>query len=192
MKLGHDHGHQQPLMGYSETYVKLAQYRKIFISEDVDDTMAAQLSALLLYFDNEDPEEMIEMYIHCNGGAASGLANIYDVMQMISAPIKTVCIGKCYSAAAVLLAAGSKGHRYAMKNASIMIHGIQAGFPIPGHDIVSSKNYFDFLKNNNDDIMKILANHTGHPLEKLKEDCKQDVWMNAKQALAYGLIDKII
>lgn len=73
-----------------------------------------------------------------------------------------------------------------------MIHGIQAGFPIPGHDITTSKNYFDFLKDNNDNIMKILAHHTGHSLEKVKTDCKQDVWMDAKQALDYGLIDYII
>lgn len=189
----HEGEHMRPILtGYTDTYVKLAKHRVIIVSENVSDTMAAELSALLLYFDNEDHESMIEMYIHSNGGAASGLTNIYDVMQMISAPIKTVCLGKCYSAAAVLLAAGSKGERYAMKNSSIMIHGVQAGFPIPGHDITSSKNYYEFLKDNNDDIMKILAHHTGHPLEKVKEDCKQDIWMNAKQALEYGLIDHIV
>jgi ATP-dependent Clp protease protease subunit len=184
--------HGPVLAGYADTYVKLAKHRVIFVSENVDDVMAAQLSAMLLYFDNEDHEATIEMYIHSNGGAATGLANIYDVMQMIQAPVKTVCIGKCYSAGAVLLAAGSKGERYAFKNTSIMIHGIQCGFPIPGHDMTSSKNYYEFLMENNDSIMKMLAHHTGHTLEKVKEDCKQDVWMDAKQALAYGLIDHII
>lgn len=194
MKLNHDHeGMRAPLLtGYSDTYVKLAKNRILFVSEDVGDVMAAQLSAMLLYLDNEDHEATIEMYIHSNGGAATGLTNIYDVMQMIQAPIKTVCIGKCYSAGAVLLAAGTKGERYAFKNASIMIHGIQCGFPIPGHDMVNSKNYFDFLKQNNDNIMKMLAHHTGHTLEKVKEDCKEDVWMDAKQALSYGIIDHII
>jgi|SRR5579885_1057869 len=193
-KSNHDHEHVRPplLTGYADTYIKLAKHRIIIVSEDVSDTMAAELSALLLYFDNEDHEALIEMYIHSNGGAATGLANIYDVMQMISAPVKTVCLGKCYSAGAVLLAAGTKGERYAMKNSSIMIHGIQAGFPIPGHDITSSKNYYEFLQNNNDNIMKMLAHHTGHTLEKVKEDCKQDVWMDAKQALEYGLIDHIV
>lgn len=191
MKLNHEH--ERPILtGYTDTYIKLAKHRVVVVAEDVSDHMAAELSALLLYFDNEDHESLIEMYIHSNGGAASGLTNIYDVMQMISAPVKTVCLGKCYSAGAVLLAAGTKGERYAMKNSSIMIHGIQAGFPIPGHDITTSKNYFDFLKDNNDNIMKILANHTGHSLEKVKTDCKQDVWMDAKQALDYGLIDYII
>ena len=113
-------------------------------------------------------------------------------MQMIKAPVKTICLGKCYSAAAIILAAGSKGYRAAMDHSSLMIHGIQAGFPIPGHDITSSKKYYDDLTENNDDIMRILANHTGHSLEKIKKDCTEDVWMDAKQALDYGLIDHII
>lgn len=189
----HDHENMRPILtGYADTYVKLAKHRVIIVAEPVSDNMAAELSALLLYFDNEDHESIIEMYIHSNGGATSGLSNIYDVMQMISAPIKTVCLGKCYSAAAVLLAAGNKGERYAMKNSSIMIHGIQVGFPLPGHDITASKNYYEFLKDHNDNLIKILAHHTGHDLEKVKEDCKQDVWLNAKQALEYGLIDHIV
>ncbi len=185
-------GNPPVITGYSDTYIKLAQHRIIVVSEDISDTMAAEISALLLYFDNNDHDSQIEIYLHSNGGAATGLANIYDVMQMISAPIKTVCLGKCYSAAAVLLAAGSKGERYAMKHSSIMIHGIQAGFPIPGHDITSSKNYFEYLRDNNDNIMKMLAHHTNHSLDKVKEDCKQDVWMDAKHALEYGIIDHII
>lgn len=189
----HTHEHHAPILtGYSDTYVKLAQHRMVMVAEDVSDTMAAELSALLLYFDNEDHESPIEIYLHTNGGAATGLANIYDVMQMISAPVHTICLGKCYSAGAVLLAAGSPGQRYAMPHSSIMIHGIQAGFPIPGHDITSSKNYYEYLNDHNDTIMKMLASHTGHTLEKVKEDCKQDIWMDAKQALKYGIIDHII
>lgn len=180
------------LTGYSDTYVKLTKDRMIFLSEDVTKESAAQLSALLLYYDNEDHEQPITLYIHSNGGDAAGLSNIYDVMQMIRSPIKTYCIGKCYSAGAVILAAGSKGERYAFKSSKIMIHGIQFGFPLPGQDIITSKNYYEFVKENNDNIMKILSHHTGHPLEKLKEDCKQDVWMDAKQALQYGLIDHIL
>lgn len=180
------------MSGYEDTYLKLTKNRIIFVSETIAPTMAAQLSALLLYFDNQDSDSMIQIYIHSNGGDASALANIYDVMQMIKAPIKTVCLGKCYSAAAVLLAAGTKGQRYAMKNSNVMIHGIQAGFPIPGHDITNSKNYYQFLNDNNDSIMKILAHHTGHTLEKVKEDCKQDVWLDSKGALEYGIIDHII
>ena len=192
LKLEHDHFHAPMLTGYADTFVKLAKNRIVFVSENITDTMAAQLSALLLYFDNEDHESMIEMYIHSNGGAATGLSNIYDVMQMIQSPVKTICIGKCYSAGAVLLAAGTKGERYAFKSSSVMIHGIQFGFPIPGHDMTSSKNYYEYLTENNDKIMKILAHHTGHPLDKIKSDCTQDVWMDAKQALAYGIVDHIV
>ena len=192
-KDNHDHGPRMPmLMGYTETHIKLAKHRILFVSEDVTDVLAAQLSAMLLYLDNEDHERPIEMYIHSNGGAVTGLSNIYDVMQMVQAPIKTVCIGKCYSAGAVMLAAGTKGHRYAFKNSSVMIHGIQFGFPIPGHDVTASKIYFDFIKNNNDNIMKILATHTGHPLEKLKQDCREDVWLTAEQAKEYGIVDHVI
>jgi ATP-dependent Clp protease protease subunit len=177
---------------YAETYVKLTKDRCIFLSEDVSKQSAAELSALLLYYDNENHEEPINLYIHSNGGDAAGLANIYDVMQMISAPVKTICVGKAYSAGAVILAAGTKGERYAMKSSKVMIHGIQFAFPIPGQDIINSKNYYEFLKENNDNIMKILSDHTGHTLAKLKEDCKQDVWLNAQQALDYGLIDHIV
>lgn len=189
------HEHEAPvpfLTGYSETYVKLAKDRIIFMPELVTKESAAQLSALLLYYDNENHDETIELYIHSNGGDVAGLSNIYDVMQMISAPVKTICIGKCYSAGAVMLAAGTKGERYAFRHSQIMIHGIQATYPIPGHDITNSKNYFDFLKENNDNIMKILAHHTGHSLEKIKEDCLRDVWLDAKQALEYGIVDHIV
>lgn len=192
MRKNSEHQHAPMLSGYADTYIKLAKNRILFVAEDVNDVMAAQLSAMLLYLDHLNHDEPIELYIHSSGGAATGLANIYDVMQMIQAPVKTVCLGKCYSAGAILLAAGTKGERYAFKNSSIMIHGIQFGFPIPGHDMTNSQSYYDFIKNNNDSIMKILSVHTGQPLEKVKNDCKQDVWLTAKEALDYGLIDHII
>lgn len=191
----HQHEHEmRPLFGtgYSDTYIKLAQDRMIFLAEDVSKKSAAELSALLLYYDNQDHEAPITLHLHSNGGDAAGLANIYDVMQMIQAPIITVCIGKCYSAAAVILAAGTKGERYAMKSSKIMIHGVQAIFPIPSQNLSTSKNYYEFLDENNDNIMKILSKHTEHSLEKIKEDCKQDFFMNATEALKYNIIDWII
>lgn len=192
IKFHDEHEHRPAVFpGYAETYVKLAKDRVIFLNENVTKQSASDLSALLLYYDNFSDEE-ISIYLHCNGGDAAGLANIYDVMQMIKSPIKTICIGKCYSAAAVILAAGSPGGRYAFKHSKIMIHGIQAGFPIPGHDMTNSKNYYEFLKDNNDNIMKILARHTGHTLDKIKLDCSRDVWLDAKQALEYGIIDEVL
>ena len=188
-----DHELDSPIesSAYLETYIKLSKDRIIFLNENITKQLAANLSALLLHYDNENFEE-ISIYIHSNGGDAAGLSNIYDVMQMIKSPIKTICIGKCYSAAAVILAAGSIGRRFCFKNAKIMIHGIQAGFPILGHDITNSKNYYEFLQDNNDNIMKILAHHTGHSLDVVKKDCMRDSWMNAKQALEYGLMDEIL
>lgn len=178
-------------MGYAESYIKLSKARMIFLSEIVTTAVAADLSALLLYYDALSTD-FITIYIHTDGGEVAGLDNIYDVMQLIKSPIKTICTGKAYSAGAVLLSAGAKGHRYAFKNANIMIHGIQAGFPIPGHDLINSKNYFKYLDNHNTNIMKILANHTGHTLAKVKQDCKEDQFMTAKQAKDYGIIDHII
>jgi len=177
---------------YEESYVRLSKHRIIWVSEDVTDAMAAELSALLLYYDNEDHEAPIEMYINSHGGAVSGLFNIYDVMQMIQAPVRTICIGRCYSAGAVLLSAGTKGERCAFKNSRVMIHGIQCMFPIPGLDVTNSKNYHQFLVENNENIMKVLSQHTGQPVEKIRKDCLEDVWFNAEQALEYGIIDQII
>lgn len=191
-----NHSHEplrQPLFtGYEESYVKLSKHRVIWVSEGVDDEMASQLSALLLYYDNEDHDTPIEMYINSPGGAVSGLFNIYDVMQMIQAPVRTICTGMCYSAGAVLLAAGSQGERCAFKNSRVMIHGIQCMFPMPGMDTTNNKNYHEFLVENNENIMKVLAHHTGQSLEKIRQDCLENVWFNAEEALDYGIIDQII
>jgi ATP-dependent Clp protease protease subunit len=192
----HDHDHGPllaPLVrGYADSYIKMSKSRAIFFSEDVSDKSAAELAALLLYYDNQDPEAPIHLYLHSNGGDVSGLNNIYDVMQMIHAPVKTILLGKCYSAGAVILAAGTKGERYALKSSNVMIHGIQFVFPIPGDDLTTSKNYLEFVDDLNDLLMKILAKHTGQPLEKLKADCAREYWMDAKAALEYGIVDHII
>ena len=194
MKKLDDHGTKEPTApshGYFETYVKAAKSRVIFFSDVVTKKSAADLAAMLLYYDNISHEDPIYLYLNSPGGDAAGLTCIYDIMQMISAPVKTVCMGKAYSAGAILLASGTGG-RFAFKNSEIMVHGIQCIFPLPGEDIASSKNYFSFLKDNDDNIMKILARHTGHSLEKIKKDCEQDMWLSPKEALDYGIIDDII
>lgn len=188
----HDTNLMVSAIGYDETYIRLANNRVIFLSENITKEVAVQLSAMLLFYDNLDHNEPIELYINSLGGDATALINIYDVMQMVQAPIKTICIGKCYSAGAIILATGSKGERYAFNNSKIMIHGIQCTFPIPGYDVTNSKNYYEFLEEHNDVVLQILAKHTEQSLEKVKSDCKQDVYMDAKQALEYGIIDHII
>ena len=187
----HDMMMHNPMMGYGNSYIEMSNYRTIFFSEDVSKQSSAQLSAMLLYYDHMDHEEPIHLYIHSGGGDATGLSNIYDVMQMIKAPVSTVLMGKCYSAGAVILAAGSKGKRYALKSSKIMIHGIQFPFPAPGDDLIASKNYFEFVKDNNDNIMKILAKHTGRSLSNIKYWCEREMWMTAEDAINAGIIDFI-
>lgn len=173
-------------------YVKLASDRVIFFSEDFTKNSAYKMSSLLLYYDFISEEE-ITIYINSDGGEISALANIYDVMQMIKSPIRTVVLGRAYSAGAVMLAAGTKGLRGAFENSCIMIHGIQCAFPnLHSSDSQNSKNYLEFLEKNNDNIIKILAEHTGKPLEEIRSDCLRDRFLTAPEALKYGIIDYII
>jgi len=179
-------------MGYAESYVKLTKSRAIFISENVSDRLGAELSAMLLYYDNQDHEAEISIYIHTNGGASTGMANIYDVMQMVRAPIRTVLIGKAYSAGAWILAAGTKGKRCALHSSKVMIHGTQFTFPIPGFDLTNSKNYLEFVNAENDAMLRVMAKHTSQTFEKVKADCQTELWMDAKESLKYGVIDYIL
>jgi len=189
---------QNPLLNlymskYLETYVKLSKERVIFLSDDFTKEISSAVSALLLHYDNENNEDDINIYIHSSGGDGASLTNIYDVMQMINAPVKTICIGRCYSAAAVLLAAGTKGKRFIFKHARVMIHGIQCAFPIiTDVDQAGSSKYYDFLNKYNDNILSLVSKHTGQHLDKVKKDCKQDLYLDAKGALDYGLVDYII
>jgi len=191
----HDDPHQQEnsVSKYAESYVRLAKNRVIFLSEDITKETGAAMSALLLYFDNLDHEKDITILINSNGGDASALSAIYDTMHMIKAPVKTVCLGKCYSAGAVLLATGSPGKRVAMKNSQIMIHGLQCSFPALGEgDSPRTEKYFNFLMKSNDTIMKMLSKHIGKPIAEIEKDCQRDLYLTADQALAYGIIDKIL
>lgn len=177
---------------YSESYIKLSKHRSIFLTEVITTEVAADLSALLIYYDSINPNDEITIYIHTDGGDVLGLNNIYDVMQLISSPVKTVCIGKAYSAGAVLLSAGTPGHRFAFKNSNIMIHGIQTSFPHLGDDLSNSKILYEFLTSCNINLMKILSYHTKHPLDQIKKDCLEDKYMTAKEAKDYGIVDYII
>lgn len=188
----HDFVHAPILRGYSDSYVKMTKDRSIFLSEVVTDKLGAEMSAMMLYFDSQDPDAVINVYIHTNGGANTGLANIYDVMQMIHAPVKTILLGKAYSAGSWILAAGSRGMRFALRSAKVLIHGSQFVFPIPGFDFTNSKNYLEFVNAENDAMLKALAAHTGQTFEKVKADCQTEKWMDAEEAKAYGIIDHII
>lgn len=177
---------------YTECYANLARDRIIFVSEEITKDTASSLSAMLLHYDNENEEEDINLYINTNGGNATALANIYDIMQLIKAPIKTICIGKAYSAGAYMLASGTKGKRFITKNASVLIHGLQCEFPWEPNDPHDSKIYYEYLTSLNRRIITTLAVNTGKTYEQVYEDCKKDRFMTSKEALDYGIVDKII
>jgi ATP-dependent Clp protease protease subunit len=178
---------------YSDTYVKLSPARMIFISENITKEVASSFSAMLSYYEQQSKTEDVYVYINTNGGDSAALVHMYDVMQMVKPDIHTVCIGKAYSAGAVLLAAGAKGKRSAFKHSSVMLHGIQIMFPpITEIDQSNSNNYFNFVKSHNDTIMEILSKHTGKDVKTLKSDCSRDLYLSAKDCLDYGIIDNII
>lgn len=183
---------QQNSVIYMRSLVKLAKDRDIFLAEDVSQHTAEVISAMLIYYDSQNQEEDINLYIKTSGGDVSALFHIYDIMNMISAPIKTINIGKCYSAGSVIFAAGSPGKRYSLPNSEVMMHGIQMSFPIQHKDILDNQEYLKFTKSQNLKLHNILAKHTGQPVEKIIEDSKRDLYLNAAEALEYGFIDQIL
>jgi ATP-dependent Clp protease protease subunit len=178
---------------YNEIYSKLAKERVIFLAEEITKETGSSLSALLLYYDRQDSTKDIVIYINSIGGDAAALSNIYDVMQMLTSPIKTVCIGKAYSAAAILLAAGTPGKRFATKHSDIMIHGLQVEFPV-SESSSSTDTEIDFaiLEAHNTLLMEVLAKHTKKKYEQVLNDCQRDLFMDPKQALDYGIIDVVL
>jgi ATP-dependent Clp protease protease subunit len=174
---------------YADVYAALASNRILFISEDITKELAASLSGMLLFFDHKSKEE-ITLFINTNGGDTDALMNIYDIMQMIKAPIKTVCLGKAYSAGAFILVSGTKGRRFITKNSAVMIHGVQLNMVYGSHD--ESANYLKFIKKHNNILMEKLAKHTGKDIKTILLDCKNDKYFDAEEALEYGLVDSII
>lgn len=178
---------------YSEIYTALSQDRIIFLSEDLTKEVASTLCGLLLYYNSLNPEEDIHLFINTCGGDASALACIYDVISLIQAPVSTIGIGRMYSAGAFILAAGRKGKRFMFKNAEVMIHGLQCSFPqTPEANPAEATNYYNYLHSFNKKILKILAKHTERSVSQVTEDAKRDFYMDAKMALKYGIIDKIL
>ena len=192
-KCDHDNMMRPPTnMGYADTNIKLSLNRSIFLCEEITKQVGAQLAALLIYYDHVDHEVPIYLHINSSGGDAAGLSAIIDTFSIISAPVHTLLLGKCYSAGAIILAAGKKDCRFSMPSAKIMVHGIQFGFPIPGNDLQDNKKYFDFVNTNNDLIMRLLAKYTGQPMEALREICRREVWLTPQEGIKLGLIDHVV
>ncbi len=174
-----------------DIYSRLIKERILFLSEEIDANIATMLTATLFWLDSQDSTQEIEIYINSPGGTVSdGLLTIYDTFQVIKSPIKTICIGEAYSGAAVILAAGTHGKRLAYPNAKIMIHPIQVS-EISGSQPEIEKEAKRIRKLNTS-VIELIARHTGKSLKRVKKDCQTEKFMNADEALEYGIIDDIV
>jgi ATP-dependent Clp protease protease subunit len=172
-----------------DIYSLLLKERIIFLGTPITDQVANLIVAQLLYLDREDPERDIYLYINCPGGAIyPGLA-IYDTMQLIRAPVSTIAVGWTASMGTVLLAAGTKGKRYALPHATIHMHPAGGGIQGYAPDIeIQAKELLRVQRI----IQELLAYHTGQPLEKIIQDFDRDYYMDAKGAVEYGIIDEVL
>ncbi len=173
-----------------DVYSRLLKERIIFLGGPIDAEVANVVTAQLLLLDSQSREQPINLFINCPGGEVyAGLA-IYDVMQYISAPVHTNCVGIAMSMGSAILMAGEKGHRVALPHSRIMIHAGSAGFPrasLP--DLEVQAREFADIRNMMEEIYQ---RHTGHSREKLRADMERDRFMSPQQALEYGLIDRVI
>jgi ATP-dependent Clp protease protease subunit len=171
-----------------DIYSRLLRERIIFLGDSIEDNVANLVIAQLLFLDAEDPERDISLYINSPGGViTSGLA-IYDTMQYVRAPVSTICIGMAASMAAVLLAAGAPGKRFALPHSRIMIHQGSGGFRGNTPDVFIQVKEMETLVNTNHEI---LSRHSGQPLEKIVADTSRDFFMSPVEAKEYGIIDAV-
>ena len=171
-----------------DIYSRLLRERIIFLGDTIEDNVANLVIAQLLFLDAEDPERDISLYINSPGGViTSGLA-IYDTMQYVRAPVSTICIGMAASMAAVLLASGAPGKRFALPHSRIMIHQGSGGFRGNTPDVFIQVKEMETLVNTNHEI---LSRHTGQPLERIIADTSRDYFMSPPEAKEYGIIDAV-
>ena len=171
-----------------DIYSRLLNDRIVFLSEEVNDVTASLVVAQLLYLEAQDSDKDIHFYINSPGGSITSGMAIYDTMQYIKCDVSTICIGMAASMGAFLLAAGTKGKRFALPNSEIMIHQPMGGSQGQVSDV---KIYTDRLIRTREMINKILSEATGKPIEVIERDTDRDNFLSAKEALDYGLIDKI-
>ncbi len=172
-----------------DIFSRLLNDRIIFLSDEVNDATASLVVAQLLYLEAQDPDKDISFYINSPGGSVTAGMAIYDTMNFIKCDVSTVCIGMAASMGAFLLSAGTKGKRFALPNSEIMIHQPLGGAKGQATDI---KIQAELILRTRDRLNKILAENTGKSIEQIAHDTERDNYMTAEQALAYGLIDKVI
>lgn len=172
-----------------DIYSRLLKERVIFLTGEVEDNMADLIVAQLLFLEAENAEKDIYLYINSPGGSVTAGFAIYDTMQFIKPDVQTICIGQACSMGSFLLAGGAKGKRFALPNSSIMIHQPLGGFRGQASDI---QIHAQEIQKTKDRLNSILSQHTGKPLEQIRQDTDRDNFMNAQEAKAYGLIDDVI
>lgn len=172
-----------------DIYSRLLRDRILFIGTAIGPEIAALVQAQLLFLESEDPERDIHMYINSPGGSVSDGLGIYDTMQLIRPDVCTYCVGQAASMGAVLLAAGAAGKRFALPHSRVMIHQPSAGYYGQVTDI--EIHYREFAKYK-EELNRILAEHTKQPLDRVAKDVERDYFMNAAEATAYGVVDKIL
>lgn len=172
-----------------DIYSRLLKERIIFLSGEVNDVMADLIVAQLLFLESEDPDKDIQIYINSPGGSVSAGFAIYDTMQYIKPDVSTICIGMAASMGAFLLAAGTIGKRYALPNADIMIHQPLGGAQGQAEDI---RIHAEKIIKIRQKLNQILSERTGQPLEVIERDTDRDKFLEAQEAMEYGLIDKVI
>ena len=172
-----------------DIFSRLLNDRIIFLGEEVNDTSASIVVAQLLYLEAQDPDKDIQFYINSPGGSVTAGMAIYDTMQYIKCDVSTICIGLAASMGAFLLSAGTKGKRYALPNAEIMIHQPSAGTQGQITDMAIHLKRLEIVKER---MNRILSENTGKSIETVTADCERDNFMTAQEAMAYGLIDQVI
>jgi ATP-dependent Clp protease protease subunit len=172
-----------------DIYSLLLKERIIFLGTPINDQIASLIIAQLLYLEHEDPDKDINLYIHSPGGIiAAGLA-IYDTLQLVRPDVSTICVGLTASMATVILAAGTKGKRYALPHSTIHMHQAVGGAQGQAADIEIAAREIMRLQ---ELIRNILAKHTGQPMDKIAHDTDRDFYLNAEQAVEYGIVDQIL
>ena len=172
-----------------DIYSRLLKDRIIFLGAPIDDIFSNLVIAQLLFLEAEDPEKDINVYINSPGGSVTAGLGIYDTMQYVKPPITTICLGQAASMGAFLLAGGTKGKRYALPNARVMIHQPMGGFQGQATEIdIHAKEILKIRERLN----HIMAHHTGQPLERIEQDTERDYFMSGDEAKEYGIIDEVI
>ncbi len=172
-----------------DIYSRLLKDRIVFLGTPIDDTVANLIMAQLLHLESEDADKDINLYINSPGGEITGLFAIYDTMQFIKPEIATYCMGQAASAAAVLLAAGTKGKRHSLPHARILIHQPYSGAGGQASDIEIQAKEITRMR---ELLERVLAHHTGQTMEKIRKDTDRDFIMNADEAKDYGIVDEVI